>query len=423
MMDRKYTIDDLIRVAKRENNTKRSYLYVNPIQGKHIPVSPTLSLGLFFQMAEILEDHYKNEKLMVIGFAETATAIGTAIAYKAKNVYYYMNTTRENVPGAEYLFFTESHSHATEQRLVKNGLEEIIPKVDRIFFAEDEVTTGNTIEKLIRAIQGAFDCSGCKFGIISILNSMVDERMAEFREKNIPCEFLFRIPAGYRIEETEDYEYKPLKQLPEVLAADGGQQGGSGCGENAKRGNELKHERLYVKEYRNTRVAGEIDTLRKKLDGFAENVLLKLGRSQGAEMAPGSSEEVEPASGISEKNAPLPDKSESILVLGTEEFMFPAMLVGHRLEQNDPQLEVKFHATTRSPIEISDGEGYPLQSRYPLLSLYDEDRHTFIYNLKKYDHVIIITDALPLAQKGLDSLIGALKEAGNEDIRVILREE
>ena len=140
-------------------------------------------------------------------------------------------------------------------------------------------------------------------------------------------------------------------------------------------------------------------------------------------MAPGSSEEVEPASGISEKNAPLPDKSESILVLGTEEFMFPAMLVGHRLEQNDPQLEVKFHATTRSPIEISDGEGYPLQSRYPLLSLYDEDRHTFIYNLKKYDHVIIITDALPLAQKGLDSLIGALKEAGNEDIRVILREE
>ena len=57
------------------------------------------------------------------------------------------------------------------------------------------------------------------------------------------------------------------------------------------------------------------------------------------------------------------------------------------------------------------------------IPVYDEDRHTFIYNLKKYDRVIIITDALPLAQKGLDSLIGALKEAGNEDIRVILREE
>ena len=92
--------------------------------------------------------------------------------------------------------------------------------------------------------------------------------------------------------------------------------------------------------------------------------------------------------------------------------MFPAMLVGHRLEQNDPQSEVKFHATTRSPIEISDGEGYPLQSRYPLLSLYDEDRHTFIYNLKKYDHVIVITDALPLAQKGLESLIGAFVRSG-----------
>ena len=159
-MDRKYTIDDLIRVAKRENNTKRSYLYVNPIQGKHIPVSPTLSLGLFFQMAEILEDHYKNEKILLIGFAETATAIGTAIAYKAKNVYYYMNTTRENVPVRSICFFTESHSHATEQRLEKNGLEVIIPGGPDLF-AEDEVTTGNTI-KLIRAIQGAFDCSGWK---------------------------------------------------------------------------------------------------------------------------------------------------------------------------------------------------------------------------------------------------------------------
>lgn len=424
MMDRKYTIDDLIRVAKRENNTKRSYLYVNPIQGKHIPVSPTLSMGLFFQMAEILEDHYKNEKLLVIGFAETATAIGTAIAYKAKNVDFYMNTTREDVPGAEYLYFTESHSHATEQRLAKTGLEEVIPKVDRIFFAEDEVTTGNTIEKLIGVIQGAFDCSKCKFGIISILNSMVDERLAEFGQRDIPCEFLFRIPAGYRIGEIEDYEYKPLKQLSEVLGGEGGQQGRPGCGsllgDDVDSGcdSNLEYGRLSVRGFRNTRVVCGTDRIRKDLDKFAENVLLELRNFEETGVMPENknSEEDETLHGSSKK-------AESILILGTEEFMFPAMLIGHRLEQNDPQPEVRFHATTRSPIEISDGEDYPLQTRHPLLSLYDETRRTFIYNLKKYDHVIVVTDAYPVAQRGLDSLIGALKEVGNEDIRLISREE
>ncbi len=35
-----YTECELVRIAKRENNRKRNYLVVNPLQGKHIPVSP-----------------------------------------------------------------------------------------------------------------------------------------------------------------------------------------------------------------------------------------------------------------------------------------------------------------------------------------------------------------------------------------------
>ena len=62
---------------------------------------------------------------------------------------YAIHTTREQIPDGEYLYFTESHSHATEQKLVKNGLEEILEQTDRVVFAEDEVTTGNTIRKII----------------------------------------------------------------------------------------------------------------------------------------------------------------------------------------------------------------------------------------------------------------------------------
>ena len=198
-----FKIDDLVKIAKRENNTKRSYLYVNPVQGKHVPVSPSLPLLLFSALAAKIESRYPEERLLVIGFAETATAIGSTIAYKAKNAVYYMNTTRESVAGAAYLFFTESHSHATEQRLVANGMGDILSNVDRVIFAEDEVTTGSTIEKLIRILQGKYADKALKFGIISILNSMPDARLRELEGEGIPCDCLYRLPVRYRVDEVE----------------------------------------------------------------------------------------------------------------------------------------------------------------------------------------------------------------------------
>ena len=37
-----FTIEDLVCIAKRENNSKRPYLYVNPIHGKHVPTDPVI---------------------------------------------------------------------------------------------------------------------------------------------------------------------------------------------------------------------------------------------------------------------------------------------------------------------------------------------------------------------------------------------
>ena len=375
-MGREFTIDDLIKVAKRENNTKRSYLYVNPIQGKHIPVSPSLSLELFSQMTTIVEEKFDGESLLVIGFAETATAIGSAIAYKAKNVAFYMNTTRESIPDAEYLFFTESHSHATEQRLVKSGLTGILPKIDRIVFAEDEVTTGNTIEKLIDAILNDFDCSHCKFGIISILNSMPEERIRALREKQVECAYIHRIPARHRIDEIKNYSYKPLRT-------------DISCTDNRR------YRELTENNYWNSRVICDTETIRTLVHKFVEKVESQLEFQS----------------------------NQRILILGTEEFMFPAMRLGSYIEAKYPDAFVRFHATTRSPIEISDDEEYPLHNRAPLNSLYEKGRKTFVYNLCHYDHVIIVTDANPVQSQGVSSLIDALIEVGNKEITMVRWEE
>ncbi len=71
-----YTEKDLVKIAKRENNTKRNYLVVDPLQGKHIPVVPSKALDLFAALADTFREKYKDEKLLLVGFAETATAIG-----------------------------------------------------------------------------------------------------------------------------------------------------------------------------------------------------------------------------------------------------------------------------------------------------------------------------------------------------------
>lgn len=365
--------EDLIKVVRRENNQKRGYLYVNPIQGKHVPVSPKLSLQLFSLLAQKVKKRYFNEKILLIGFAETATAIGNAIAYEVPNVSYFLNTTREIIPNAEYIFFTESHSHATEQRLVVNNFEKIIPLIDRIVFAEDEVTTGNTIEKLMHKIFEKYSVKSMKFGIVSVLNSMTEKRMKEFEDNGIICDFLYRIPTQYKIAEIRNHTYEPLER--EVIDKY------EGVPEEIKIGN-----------YWNSRIVIETDTMRKLCHEFLKETLCRV-RVLG--------------------------KYLKILVLGTEEFMFPAMLLGRELEKLYPNVEIKFHATTRSPIEVSLDKDYILHSRLPLASLYEEERKTFIYNLERYDKVFVVTDALNINEKGKKSLIGTLEHLGNTDITVI----
>lgn len=85
--------EEMIGIAKRENNTKRNYLVVNKYQGKHVPISPSRPLEMFSELAKAVAERYQEEKLLLIGFAETATAIGEAVAIELGTDY--MQTTRD----------------------------------------------------------------------------------------------------------------------------------------------------------------------------------------------------------------------------------------------------------------------------------------------------------------------------------------
>lgn len=372
-MKEQYTINDLVRVAKRENNTKRPYLYVNPLQGKHLPVSPTRALVLFAQLAEKAERIFRGERLLVIGFAETATAIGASLACLAENVDFYMSTTREHVPGFSYLFFSESHSHATEQRLVREQLDEYLPQVDRVVFAEDEVTTGNTILHLIAALREEFPDIPLRFGVLSLLNSMSTAQLRAMAEEWIAVDFLLRVPEEYGADEIKFYEYTPPEDNL-TLACD------------------PPIRMLELSDGWNARILTPAVPMREQCESFAKRAFLRLPA-----LSPGT----------------------SVLVLGTEECMFPGLLLGRELEVQYPQVTVRFHATTRSPIEVTPDEDYPLHVRNQLESVYAAGRRTYLYNLKRYDHVILVTDAISCNPQGLNSIYGALERYGNDRLTVI----
>ena len=366
-----YSIDDLVRLAKRDNNNIRPYLYVNPIQGKHVPTDPEDTMMMCRTLANMVKAAYPSDRLFVIGFAETATGIAAGVCHYLDNVVYYQNTTREQDDNKEYLYFTESHSHATDQMLRTNSIDRCFKNVDRIIFIDDEVTTGNTICKLADMLEDKYGISKIKYSIVSILNSMTNLRVNQLEDKGIECLFISDLPFEYKKDSIMNISYE--KDRDTLCKAD-----------------EL--ENVDCIEYdtkANARSMISFDDYEREMNRFVSKIEELIGYERYGEL----------------------------LVLGTEECMYPAIRLGEALKKDGAAEKVKVHATTRSPIIASCVEGYPLNHRYQIRSIYDKERETYVYNLRKYDKVIVVTDT-DIVAEGMNDLLVALRSVGNQNILV-----
>ena len=363
-----YTENEIVRIAKRENNNKRKYLVVNRLQGKHIPVKAEQAFNMFDELAEQLVKEYKDEKVLMVGFAETATAIGARLAVKLECAY--MQTTREPIPDVEYLYFTESHSHATEQKLIKTDLDQIIGTIDRIIFAEDEVTTGNTIMKIIEIIKNTYE-EKVKFSVACLLNGMDENAQKIYEQNEISMHYLVKTDHSKYTQIAEAYKGDGVYNTQLAVA------------------NEIEVKNCDANQYLNARrlVDG------KEYQQACENLWQQISSNYQFE------------------------SGAKVLVVGTEEFMYPAIYVAYKIQELG--CEAKTHSTTRSPITVSSEELYPVHQRYELRSLYDEERKTFIYDIEKYDKVFIITDSITPTQGGVMDLCNAIASNGNTDITLI----
>ncbi|RCX17597.1 orotate phosphoribosyltransferase [Anaerobacterium chartisolvens] len=368
-----YSFDELIGIARRDNNPKRTYLFVNYIQAKHIPVCPGKALDLFSRLGRELADSYGNERTTIIGFAETATAVGAAVALCFKGDTPYLHTSREGIDVRKNIVsFEEEHSHATEQKLFCSYPEEFIIKADRIIFIEDEITTGKTILNFVRVLkEKGFINDTTKVTAASIVNGMNEAHAAEFKKAGVNFHYLVKIKYDQSIDPFCNLSYSQMEEMPDNEAS----------------------------------IAKSVFSVNGRTDPRTGVVVREYERS---------------CQRLAEETAEILKErvrsDSSVLVLGTEEFMYPAIFAAKKISEALNISCIKVHSTTRSPIVPDGAKGYPIKSRFGLTSFYSGDRQTFLYNLGRYDTAVVLTDSERPFGKEFESLSGRLGDLGCKEI-------
>lgn len=349
-------VDEFIKIAKRHNNSKREFLFVNTLLGKHIATPAKDAIEMGYKLCgclcnAIVANNWQNKKILLVGFAETATALAQNIllkstSYQSLNIVEYAQTTRENIDSDKYvnIAFEEEHSHSTTQKLYfDKDLD-----YDVVVFVDDEITTGKTILNFIDKFEKYQPNK--QYIVASILNWQNDNDRQIFENRNIITASLVRgkikdkLP---KINITGDREY-------DLYTND-------------------EHYNMPLLPESNLRTPITLNDFRYKyLPSMCEGIL---------------------------KLRYLNNKPMETLIIGTEENMFIPMWIAKYLNA-----DVK--ANTRSPIERELDKDYPIFSRLKLNSAYNNDRITYLYNTSQdifnYDRfIIVVEDSSPVFEKKL----------------------
>lgn len=381
---------DNIVVEHRSNNPKRDFLFVNKVQGKHIPCKPKDTVRMCKSLASLINKSIENEKVLVVGFCETATAIANIIADNLDTDAYVIQTTREKIgnAGKQLLTFEEEHSHATTQNLMTYAESECSGKCGcngscgdnckcksrkslnfndytYVLFIDDELSTGRTVLNFIKAFRET-SSTKLKFGVASICNWQDDKNKEKFKAEGIE---VFSLLCGKLISEDK----KLFTDEDNVQLSD-------------------------CKDYFNISNIEECD---KTIPRVAMEGVTKLG-THGTLGEIGIFEYERLGHKAKADLTNMYNLFESfhkgittnIRVIGTEEFMYWPIKIAEMLENKG--YNVKVQNTTRSSIDVMTNSKGGITSKYKIPSVYDDDRITYLYNLdtlNKGDYVLFVTDS------------------------------
>lgn len=434
VLDNPYNIplNHLFEMAARINK-KRSFLFVSKVLGKHLATPPSIPMltGRLLAMRYMekiqgvsqpsiqetvnlmLSDHPSlslteinkmigqitlDKPVTIIGFAETATALGHAVFSSFANNARYVHTTREQV--CEYkplISFEEEHSHATSHRVYATEPAFFEDDSD-IILVDDEITTGNTAINTIRSLKEHYPHK-VVFTVVSIL----DWRSVKHREQyqSLEKELSITIHTVSLLDGEINVFGSPLLTEEKEPLPSGDNEASIPPTEYIKLGELFKSSSFISATSRN-----------EKGKSNPSKYLQHTGR-----FGITSEEERENLEELKEVANHLKNsrKGKKTLVVGTGEFMFTPMILASMMGDN-----VYFQSTTRSPIHPSTQEDYPIQHKLSFSSPENAGITNYLYNInsEEFDEIIIFVERIAKLEDS-QSLMEALKQTGIQDISIV----
>ncbi|WP_405510524.1 phosphoribosyltransferase [Streptomyces cyaneofuscatus] len=368
-------LQELLGLALRRN-PKRAHLLVSNVLGKHVPQRPSVVYGAGYGLGErvrALLGADDARRAVVLGYAETATGLGHAVADGLRDAPY-LHSTRRPVAGvAQAGGFEEAHSHATSHLLLPEDPELLAGGAEAatLVLVDDEFSTGNTVLNTIRALHASHPRE--RYVIVAL----VDMRSAGDRDRltAFAAEIGARVDLVTRSSGTVTLPEGVLERGQALVAAQEAEQAGR-AGEA---------------------VEGVAPVTRVALDWPAE---VPDGGRHG--FTPAHRATLEAAlPGMAERIAGALDSDvRRVLVLGFEELMYAPLRLGTALEAvlGEGGAEVRYSTTTRSPVLAVDDPGYAIRTRL-VFPAHDDpadgpgDRYAYNVAGAGFDAVVAVVDS------------------------------
>lgn len=384
---------ELLGLALRRN-PKRAHLLVSNVLGKHVPQRPSVVHGAGFELGErvrVLLGAEEARRAVVLGYAETATGLGHAVADGLRDAPY-LHSTRRPVAGARQAGgFEEAHSHATshlllpeDRDLLASGGREADASV--LVLVDDEFSTGNTVLNTIRALHALHPRE--RYVIVAL----VDMRSADDRDRLTA----FAAEIGARVDLV-------TRSTGTVALPDGVLERGQAL-VTAQEAEQADRAARAGRAEGPAGAAGGADTApvtRVDLDWPAavpdggRHGFTPAHRTALEAALPGMADRI--AATLSDHDGPRPRR---ILVLGFEELMYAPLRLGTALEAAlGTDAEVRYSTTTRSPVLAVDDPGYAIRTRL-VFPAHDDpadgpgDRYAYNVAGAGFDAVVAVVDSI-----------------------------
>lgn len=320
-----YDLDSLTSFATRRN-PKRAFLFTSKLTGKHIPTRPSTLLAAYGDLAGAAK--LRNTDMYVIGMAETAIGLAHGVfeaLLKAGHRGGFLHSTRYHLKSPKLFGFEEEHCHASEHLLFAPDDLSVLEAAKSLVIVDDEISTGSTLVNVLKEYVEKY--SKVEEIVLASLTSFISdarkqEIVAMFPSTEIRFASLFE----------GDFEFTPKADwVSEAMPA-------------------------------------------LKGNGDFKDALFSTGFGR---------------TGVTQPVVVRPDfdlpTGGRVLVLGTGEFLYPALLLAAQIEAAGA--ECLFQSTTRSPVSVGDS----IEHAYTFRDNYGDGIDNFVYNVgsKRYDNTIV----------------------------------